>query len=197
MVDDIRFEKYFGYMIKTNRKSSIFQIMTASKAVVEYLFHNHEFCDKKGCKSFKQKQKGKGKELSQSYYRSKINDAKLYEQIWNAYKPFTTRERLQESLYLFDTQQNEAMNVSIPKYALKTKRYGMTISLTNRVLISVGISNISAVTYWEQVYFSLDLSMATETTSSLKSQDTFRFYKKNMQLEQTSKVRERRIITVK
>ena len=58
------------------------------------------------------------------------------------------------------------MNAFISKYAPKTKTYGMAISLTNRVLIS------------DQVYLSLGLSMATETTSFLKSQDTFRFYRK-------------------
>ena len=66
-------------MIKTNRKSSTSQIMIASKAVVEHLFDNYEFCDKKWYKSLNQKPEGKGKELSQSYYCSKINDAKLHE----------------------------------------------------------------------------------------------------------------------
>ena len=37
-------------MIKTNGKSSISQIMTASKVVVEHLFDNHEFKNKKGKK---------------------------------------------------------------------------------------------------------------------------------------------------
>ena len=69
------------------------------------------------------------------------------------------------------------MNVSISKYTPKTETYGMTISLTDRVLISVSISNLIAKTYWEQVYFSLGLSMATETTSFLKSQDTFQLYR--------------------
>ena len=46
-------------MIKTNRNKNISQIMTASKVVVEHLFDNHEFCDKKWCKLLKQKQEGK------------------------------------------------------------------------------------------------------------------------------------------
>ena len=54
----------------------------------------------------------------------------------------------------------------------------MTISLTNRVSISVGISNLTAATYWQQVYSSLGLSMATETSSFLHSQDIFRTYRK-------------------
>ena len=70
------------------------------------------------------------------------------------------------------------MNAFISKYAPETKTYDMTISLTNRVLISVGISNLTAERYWEQVYFSLSLLMAIESTSFLKLQDTFRFYRK-------------------
>ena len=48
-------------MIKTNRNKSISQIMTASKAVVEYLFDNHGLCDKKWCKPLKEKEEGKEK----------------------------------------------------------------------------------------------------------------------------------------
>ena len=113
-----------------------------------------------------------GKELSQSYYRCKINDSKMYEQIWNVYEPFTTRERLQESLHPVDTQQNEAMNAFVSKYAQKTKIYGMNISLTNSVMIFVGIGNLTAEQYWGQGYLTLDLTMATETTFFLKSQVT-------------------------
>ena len=36
-------------MIKANLKSTISQIMTASKVVAEHLFDNHEFCDEKWC----------------------------------------------------------------------------------------------------------------------------------------------------
>ena len=57
-VDAIRFKKYFGYMIKTNRGSSISQIMTASKTVVKHLFDNHEFCDVTWCKPLKELKEG-------------------------------------------------------------------------------------------------------------------------------------------
>ena len=65
------------------------------------------------------------------------------------------------------------MNTSISKYAPKTKTYGTTISLTNCVLISDGISNLTVKKHWGQV-----LKMTTETTSFLVSQDTSRFYRK-------------------
>ena len=76
--------------------------------------------------------------------------------------------RLKESLHEFNTQKNEAMNASITKYAPKTKTYGMTISLTNRVMIAIGIN----------VYNKLDITMAPETVSFLQSQEKSRFYRK-------------------
>ena len=46
-------------------------------------------------------------------------------------------------VYLTHTQ-NEAINTYIAKCAPKTKAYGMTISLTNRVTIAIGISDFGA-----------------------------------------------------
>ena len=70
------------------------------------------------------------------------------------------------------------MNISVVKYALRTKAYGMTISLTNRGILTIGISNLSAELYWKVVYVNLNLTMASETTSFLQSEDTSQFYKK-------------------
>ena len=44
-VDKIRFKKYFGYTLKTNKNNSISEIIRESKMVVEHLFNNNEFCD--------------------------------------------------------------------------------------------------------------------------------------------------------
>ena len=63
----------------------------------------------------------KKEEDSQSFYRYKKKDKKLYLQIWKVYEPFTTPKRLQESLHLFDTQGNESKNASVGKYARKKK----------------------------------------------------------------------------
>ena len=47
----------------------------------------------------------------------------------------------------------------------------MTISLTNRVMICAGISNLGAENNWNTVYSSLKLDIASETTEFLRSQD--------------------------
>ena len=109
--------------------------------MVEHLFNHHEYCDEKWCQPKLNARLKRKEEGSQSHYRCKEKDKELYTQIWKAYRPFTTPTRLKESLHDFDTQKNEAMNASIAKYAPKTKTYGMTISLTNRVMIARGINN--------------------------------------------------------
>ena len=47
-LDVMRFKKYFGYMILKNRMKSISEIGRVSKAVVEYLFDCHTYCDENG-----------------------------------------------------------------------------------------------------------------------------------------------------
>ena len=86
-------------------------------------------------------------------------DKELYTQIWKAYQPFATPSRLIELLHEFDTKKNESMNASITKYAQKKKTYRITISLTNRVMISIGINNFGEEKYWRRVYNELDISM--------------------------------------
>ena len=71
------------------------------------------------------------------------------------------------------------MNASITKYVPKTKTYGMTISLTNKLMITIGINNYGVEKYWRRVYNELDIAMVPETISFFQSQDKSRFYRKN------------------
>ena len=40
----------------------------------------------------------------------------------------------------------------------------MTISLTNRVMIAIGVSNLGAEAYWKRVYSMLVIPMSPETS---------------------------------
>lgn len=51
-IDAIRVKKYFGYMIKTNRNSTISEIKIASQAVIEHLFDSHDYCNSRWCRPF-------------------------------------------------------------------------------------------------------------------------------------------------
>ena len=97
------------------------EIVTATKAVVEHFFNDNMYCDEKWFRLKKEMNEKKKEEGSQSFYRCKKKDKKLYVQIWKVYEPLTTSKRLQDFLHLFDTQGIEAMNESVGKYAPKQK----------------------------------------------------------------------------
>ena len=171
-IDAIRVKKYFGYMIKTNRNSTISEIKIASLAVIEHLFDSHDYCNSRWCrpkrilelrekiivskdKDDNIKDNAKLIEMQrtvQSFYRCKVKDKVLYQQMRDAYEPFTKEERLRESLHSYSTQKNEAMNNSVAKYAPKTRTYSTTMALTNRVMIVIGTSNLGYVTFWERFF---------------------------------------------
>ena len=65
-VDAIRVKKCYGYMIKNNCNKTIDEIKVASKAVIEHLFNNHEYCDSRWCRPKKLIETNKKKEVSQS-----------------------------------------------------------------------------------------------------------------------------------
>ena len=89
----------------------------------------------------------KKEEGSQSFYRCKYKDNKIYEQVWKRYYPFTTPKRIQELLHCFNTLWNEGMNISVEKYVPKTKTNGITIPLKNRVMVCASIANLGAESY--------------------------------------------------
>ena len=53
----------------------------------------------------------------------------------------------------------------------------MTISLTNRMMIAIGVSNLGAESYWMRIYSRLVIPMSPETTSFLQNQDKYRSYR--------------------
>ena len=116
-----------------------------------------------------------------SYYRSKTKDSTLYEQILGAYLPFTKESRLKESLQNFSTQNNEALNNSVAKYAPKTRTYSTSMALTNRVMIAIGTCNLDVSIFWSRVFVDLGLSMNEETKLFLISKDNNSTYRQNHQ----------------
>ena len=174
-------------MIKNNYSKLIEEIKVAYKAVIEHLFNNHEYCDSRWCRPKKLIERNKKNELSESneerlknieiqrtkfsYYRSKTKDSTLSDQMTWCYLPFTTEERLKESLHKFSTQKNETMNNSVAKYAPKTRTYSTSISITNRVMIAIGWCNLGFCLFWSRVYNCLGLIMSDDTKVFLEQKD--------------------------
>ena len=65
------------------------------------------------------------------------------------------------------------------KYAPKTKTYSMTISLTNRVMIAISVSNLGAESFWKRGYSRFVIPLSPKTTSFLQNQDKYRSYRSN------------------
>jgi len=106
-----------------------------------------------------------------NYYLCKISDAKLYKQICDVYLPNVSDFALRECAHTWDTQLNESLNLSVAKYAEKRKTYSMSMSLTNRVSVAVGIRNEGYIGYWESVFKRIGLKLGASLTETLKNKD--------------------------
>ena len=70
------------------------------------------------------------------------------------------------------------MNISVANYPPPPLQMnGMTISLTHRVMIAVGISNLGSEKFWKIVYSRVNLTTNNKTTPFLHSQETYRAYR--------------------
>ena len=89
------------------------------------------------------------------------------------YERFTTPQNLEQCRHGFTTQSNEAFNTSIATLAPKNKTYGTTMSLTNRVVIAIGVKNLGRVRFWERVYEKLQISIPKRFLSHLENLDRY------------------------
>ena len=124
-------------------------------------------------KSYEYKDPASAKENWQKpgYYRSVTENKKLYKQITKIYNELTSDDRLKECLHSYDTQLNEAMNTSVSRYARKGRTYCTTMSLTNRVMIAMGVRNEGFHGFWSRVFDSLQLPMSVSLANHLRTKD--------------------------
>ena len=106
------------------------------------------------------------------YYRCKVRHRKLYEQMKQIWDRLTTDERLKECMHLFDSQINEALNTAVGKYARKGRTYCTTMSLTNRVMIAMGVHNLGYLKFWYRVFDALKLHMSPALRHHLQQKDS-------------------------
>ena len=71
-IDAIRFKKYVGYMLKTNRNRSISEISNASKAVIEHVFDCHGLCNIVWCRTLKNMKEEKRMRVDRRFTEIKL-----------------------------------------------------------------------------------------------------------------------------
>ena len=88
-----------------------------------------------------------------------------------AIAPYTTPERLLESIYPWSTQLNEALNHIVAKYAPKDRTYSTTMSLHNRISIVIGIHNCGHLDFWSEVFSKFKMNLNKDLVNNLSQQD--------------------------
>lgn len=87
------------------------------------------------------------------------------------------------------------MNNSVGTYGPKTRVYITSMTLINRLVITIGTFNLGYLTFRERVFKDLGLLMNTDTTSFLIVKDNHRTYRKNNRNKLKRKQEELRIKT--
>ena len=197
-VDAGRIKRWWGHMVKMYRDAPYKRFKRAAKSVLEHLFDDHRYCDRKWCIRLRQQTRnmclpcdgpparkkkrfdrppsperssplaespapsgeshqmrnteedGMNKRNKRGYYRSKVEHQNLYKQMKEIFEKLTSDDRLRECHHRYDSQVNEALNVSVGKYARKGRTYCTTMSLTNRVNIAMGTHNLGYHEFWYQ-----------------------------------------------
>ena len=177
-VDAFRIKKYYGYAVKMNRNKTLGELRQAVLNIVEHLFGDHNGCDPQWCKPRKIQLQNKdlppGKDpipCTSGFYRCKVKNQRLYRQINECMSKVLTDEFLCQCLHEFDTQKNEGMNTSVNKYARKGRTYCTSTSLSNRVMISLGVQNYGYEKFWLSVYDSLSVSISPALRKYLTKKD--------------------------
>ena len=106
------------------------------------------------------------------YYLCKIMNRNLYEQIITAYLPNVSDAALRECAHIWDTQLNEALNLSVAKYADKRKTYSKSMGLINRISVASATRNIGYFRYWNDVFRRIGFKMGENLKYVLNDKDT-------------------------
>ena len=141
--------------------------------------------------ALKEKEQSMRQKKENKYYRCKQRDAKLYEQIREAYLPHVTLAKIAMLNHPHHTQGNEAMNTSVMSYAPKSKTFCKTKSLETRVGIAAGVMILGYEKLWIRIFDALKLEMDTALLHSLQSRDVKKNRKAATQKTTTGKKRRR------
>ena len=103
------------------------------------------------------------------YYRCKVRQGEVYEDILKRYRPYITREALRQLYHAWHTQRNELMNQSVSAFVPKGRQYSLSTSLDSRVGIAAVIRNVGYDEAWRMFFRSFNLTYDADLSSYLKN----------------------------
>ena len=78
---------------------------------------------------------------------------------------------LRECAHIWDTQLNEALNLSVAKYADKRKTYSKSMGLINRISVASATRNMGYFRYWNDVFRRIGFKMGDNLKYVLNDKD--------------------------
>ena len=184
-LDCLRLKKYYSYYIKCNRNKSVEGMMENIMAPLDHLFDDHRHCESSWCHKKAEEEKkteckdGKSEQNRAGHYRCTIEDKELYETLCDLYKPYITKDRIEQCRHEFETQVNEGMNTCVAKYAPKGRHYSKSVSLEARVKVAAGIYNVGYHFFWTEVLKGLDVDIEPSIEEYLLQKDKDKLRKYN------------------
>ena len=131
--DCFKAKQNFGYSQKIHRNKPAPEFKKHMGAVVEHLFHHHEFCDSAWCRFHGMETDSEEYKEAKIRYRCKVKNKELYDAMKKILDTHTEAAMLDQIRHPFDSQKNEALNSSIARVAPKNATFSKTLSLTYRV----------------------------------------------------------------
>ena len=147
-----RLKKYWGYFIKQQRYNSLDDMRRASKAPLNHLFGDHEYCNDSCCVAKKIKEKGLKYVSKDGPFLDKEKDHKTYQQLKEVCDRFSTDEKLKQSLHPGHTQMNESFNNMLSYIAPKNVNFSQSNSLSYRFALCIALYNEGFYETWSSVY---------------------------------------------
>ena len=105
------------------------------------------------------------------YFRSKIIDKDLYDQITQVMSPYLTDDKLIMLSHPWSTQKNESMKNLVAAYVPKTKNFSGIMYLQTRVDIAAGVLSSGYLGFWTRVFHKLGLGMDDKFAATIVAQD--------------------------
>ena len=141
--------------------------------------------------TLKEKEQNLRNKEDSNYFRSKISDASLYEQIKESMAPYLQDDKIKMLAHPWSTQLNEAMNNSVASNAPKTKNFCGTTSLLTRVGISGAVMALGYEEFWTRVFTELNLEMDSVFRGTLRTRDVKKDAKRVRQRSKQGKIKRR------
>ena len=120
-------------------------------------------------------------------YKSKTEDAELYNQCVEIHDKLTSDEGLRDMYHPYDTNKCESMNKFITNFVPKHTYFAKTVNWQGRVYLAIGIDSIGYEKYFETLFQKLSLTMTKENRRMFQRLDNRRT--KNYEYHQQAHVK--------